>query len=214
MALLVLGAFQREPHAAREIGWLAVVALAVTVALVMTPRPRARAISLYGMFVTDGFGALHERAGADRLGASPSSWRCASTSAKGWRGSNIPVLVLLATTGMMMMITANDLISLYVGLELQNLALYVIASFQRDQTRSSEAGLKYFVLGALSSGMLLYGASMVYGFAGSTNFDTLAHTLDAGERVHRADHRHRLRRRRPRLQGLGRALPHVDPRRL
>ena len=70
---------------------------------------------------------------------------------------------------MLMMISANDLIALYVGLELQSLALYVVAAFNRDSARSSEAGLKYFVLGALSSGMLLYGASLVYGFTGSTD---------------------------------------------
>jgi len=96
-----------------------------------------------------------------------------------WRGAGgvrfeFPVLVLLATTGMLMMISANDLIALYVGLELQSLALYVVAAFQRDSPRSSEAGLKYFVLGALSSGMLLYGASLVYGFTGSTGFDDIA----------------------------------------
>jgi NADH-quinone oxidoreductase subunit N len=85
-----------------------------------------------------------------------------------------PVLVMLATTGMMVMISANDLITLYVGLELQNLALYVVASFDRDSPRSSEAGLKYFVLGGLSSGMLLYGLSLVYGFAGTTGFADLA----------------------------------------
>jgi NADH-quinone oxidoreductase subunit N len=90
-----------------------------------------------------------------------------------------PVLILLATTGMMVMVSANDLITLYVGLELQNLALYVVASFNRDSVRSSEAGLKYFVLGALSSGMLLYGASLVYGFAGTTAFDDLT-TLMTG----------------------------------
>ena len=85
-----------------------------------------------------------------------------------------PVLVLLATTGMMMMISANDLIALYVGLELQSLALYVVAAFDRRSAKSSEAGLKYFVLGALSSGMLLYGASLVYGFTGSTLFTDIA----------------------------------------
>ncbi len=85
-----------------------------------------------------------------------------------------PVLVLLATAGMMMMISANDLITLYMGLELQSLALYVVAAFRRDDVRSSEAGLKYFVLGALSSGMLLYGASLIYGFTGSTNFTEIA----------------------------------------
>jgi NADH-quinone oxidoreductase subunit N len=75
---------------------------------------------------------------------------------------------------MMMMISANDLISLYLGLELQSLSLYVVAAIRRDSLRSTEAGLKYFVLGALSSGMLLYGASMIYGFTGTTNFETLA----------------------------------------
>ena len=75
------------------------------------------------------------------------------------------------------MISANDLISLYLGLELQSLALYVVAAFQRDSLRSTEAGLKYFVLGALSSGMLLYGASMIYGFAGTTGFLGLAAAL-------------------------------------
>ena len=88
-----------------------------------------------------------------------------------------PVLMLFATLGMMAMISANDLISLYLGLELQSLALYVVAAFQRDSLRSTEAGLKYFVLGALSSGMLLYGASMIYGFAGTTGFVGLASAL-------------------------------------
>ena len=81
-----------------------------------------------------------------------------------------PVLVALATVGMMVMVSAGDLIALYMGLELQSLALYVIAAFRRDSVKSTEAGLKYFVLGALSSGLLLYGASLVYGFAGTTLF--------------------------------------------
>ncbi len=88
-----------------------------------------------------------------------------------------PVLILFATAGMMVMISAGDLITLYLGVELQSLSLYVIAAFHRDSVRSSEAGLKYFVLGALSSGMLLYGASLVYGFAGSTQFVHIAATL-------------------------------------
>ncbi len=85
-----------------------------------------------------------------------------------------PLLVTLATLGMLTMISANDLIVLYIGLELQSLALYVLASFARDNAKSSEAGLKYFVLGALSSGMLLYGASLVYGFTGTTSFPGIA----------------------------------------
>ena len=82
-----------------------------------------------------------------------------------------PVLVALAVVGMMIMVSAQDLMVLYMGLELQSLSLYVIASFRRDSVRSTEAGMKYFVLGALSSGLLLYGASMVYGTAGTTTFE-------------------------------------------
>ena len=85
-----------------------------------------------------------------------------------------PVLILLAAVGMGMRVSAGDLISLYVGVELQSLALYVMAAFRRDDAKASEAGLKYFVLGALSSGLLLYGASLIYGFAGSTHFDVIA----------------------------------------
>ncbi len=88
-----------------------------------------------------------------------------------------PILIILATTGMMLMISASDLIALYLGLELQSLSLYVIAAINRDSLRSTEAGLKYFVLGALSSGMLLYGASLVYGFTGQTGFAEIAQAL-------------------------------------
>jgi NADH-quinone oxidoreductase subunit N len=91
-----------------------------------------------------------------------------------------PILMTIAALGMGMMISANNLISLYVGLELQSLALYVTAAFRRDTIKSTEAGLKYFVLGALSSGMLLYGASMIYGFTGSTDFTVLAGSIGAG----------------------------------
>ena len=88
-----------------------------------------------------------------------------------------PVLVVFATLGMMLMVSANDLLALYVGLELQSLALYVLAAFQRDNAKSSEAGLKYFVLGALSSGIILYGISLIYGFAGTAHFAPLAKLL-------------------------------------
>jgi NADH-quinone oxidoreductase subunit N len=91
-----------------------------------------------------------------------------------------PILVVLATVGMLMMISATDLIALYLGLELHSLALYVIAAFHRDSVRSTEAGLKYFVLGALSSGMLLYGASLVYGYSGTIAFSGIAASVAAG----------------------------------
>ena len=88
-----------------------------------------------------------------------------------------PVLILLATVGMMMLISAQNLIGLYLGLELMSLALYVVAAFHRDNLRASEAGLKYFVLGALSSGMLLYGSSLLYGFAGTMSFTGIAEAI-------------------------------------
>ncbi len=89
-----------------------------------------------------------------------------------------PILILSSVLGMMVMISSNDLIVFYMGLELQSLALYVLATFNRDQLKSSEAGLKYFVLSALSSGLLLYGCSLIYGFAGSTNFNLIANQLN------------------------------------
>ncbi len=181
MLLLILGVFQGD-RAAREIAWLAVAALAITFALVAAPlhsHGPERSVSLYGMFVTDGFGAF-----AKMLVLAGSALSLIISmdynEREGMARPEYPVLVLLSTTGMMMMISANDLISLYVGLELQSLALYVVASFQRDSLRSTEAGLKYFVLGALASGMLLYGSSMVYGSAGTTSFDALAKAFADG----------------------------------
>jgi NADH-quinone oxidoreductase subunit N len=93
-----------------------------------------------------------------------------------------PVLIVLATLGMLVMISANDMISLYLGLELSSLSLYVVAAINRDNVRSTEAGLKYFILGALSSGMMLYGISLIYGFTGNTGFDAIAAALSGGER--------------------------------
>tara|TARA_B110001452_G_C15217534_1_gene422172 strand:- start:724 stop:1920 length:1197 start_codon:yes stop_codon:yes gene_type:complete len=91
------------------------------------------------------------------------------------------ILILCSILGMMVMISSNDLIVFYIGLELQSLALYVLASFNRDQLKSSEAGLKYFVLSALSSGLLLYGCSLIYGFTGSTNFNIIAEIINANQ---------------------------------
>jgi len=93
-----------------------------------------------------------------------------------------PVLILLSTLGMLIMVSANDMMTLYLGLELQSLALYVVAAVNRDSVKATEAGLKYFVLGALSSGMLLYGISLVYGYTGNTGFAEIAAALGQGER--------------------------------
>ncbi|PRX11612.1 UNVERIFIED_ORG: NADH dehydrogenase subunit N [Martelella mediterranea] len=92
-----------------------------------------------------------------------------------------PVLMLLSTTGMMLMVSANDMLAFYMGLELMSLPLYVIAAINRDSLRSTEAGLKYFVLGSLSSGMLLYGISLIYGFTGNIGFDAVANQISLGE---------------------------------
>jgi NADH-quinone oxidoreductase subunit N len=170
MALLMLGVFS-GPKSARMVSWLSVIALLVCGAI-LSSVVDGRTTTFGGQFVVDDFAhymkwlvligsalaivmsmRFNEQAGIDRF--------------------EFPVLIVFATLGMLMMVSANDLISLYVGLELQSLSLYVVASFRRDSRRSSEAGLKYFVLGALSSGMLLYGASLVYGFAGTTSFDGL-----------------------------------------
>ncbi|MEO3385699.1 NADH-quinone oxidoreductase subunit NuoN [Mesorhizobium sp. CAU 1741] len=101
---------------------------------------------------------------------------------EGFDKFEFPVLIVLATLGMLLMVSANDMISLYMGLELQSLSLYVIAAINRENLRSTEAGLKYFVLGALSSGMLLYGISLVYGYTGNTGFEAIAAALSGEER--------------------------------
>ena len=88
-----------------------------------------------------------------------------------------PILILASLLGMILMISSNDLIIFYLGLELQSLCLYILASFKRDNEKSTEAGLKYFVLSALASGLLLYGCSLIYGFTGSTNFDSISNNL-------------------------------------
>ncbi len=176
MALLMVGAFRGE-RASRLISWLAVLALGLAVFLVLGA-PTTRMVGFAGMFVVDAFAIFMKL--LVLLGSA-----LAIVMSLGYMREErlerfeFPVLILLATLGMLMMVSANDLISLYIGLELQSLALYVVAAFKRDSTRSTEAGLKYFVLGALSSGMLLYGASLVYGFTGSTNFDDVAKVLAA-----------------------------------
>jgi NADH-quinone oxidoreductase subunit N len=177
MALLLIGVFRGE-RSARLVSWLGVLALIVTLAVAASSNA-GRQISFYGMFITDPF-AVFMKALVLVGSAVTIVMGLRYFEEHGLARFEFPVLVLLATTGMMVMVSANDLITLYLGLELQSLALYVVASFDRDSVRSSEAGLKYFVLGALASGMLLYGASLVYGFSGTTGFVDIAKTLTAG----------------------------------
>jgi NADH-quinone oxidoreductase subunit N len=173
MALLMLGVIHDRPY--RIVTLLSLAVIAITgVLIIMMGSIRETAFG--GTFIVDDFArvlkilALFGSAVAIILSANyPASG--------GMARFEYPILILLATTGMMMMISANGLISLYMGLELQSLSLYVLASIDRDSAKSSEAGLKYFVLGALSSGMLLYGASLIYGFTGSTGFADIAAAL-------------------------------------
>jgi NADH-quinone oxidoreductase subunit N len=180
MALLVLGVLRGE-GSTRLVSWLSIGVL-ILVFVIAALGEGDRRVGFYGMFVTDAF-ALFMKALVLIGSAVTILMGLRYNEEQGIARFEFPVLVLLATAGMMVMISANDLITLYVGLELQNLALYVIASFNRDSARSSEAGLKYFVLSALSSGMLLYGASLVYGFAGTTSFDDLTKLMTGAATV-------------------------------
>ncbi len=131
-----------------------------------------------GLFISDSFGCFMKLL---VLGASAVSILLAAKYVERQRIMRFeyPILILFATLGMMLMISANNLMSLYMGIELQSLPIYVLCAIQRDTVRSTEAGLKYFVLGALSSGMLLYGASLLYGYSGTMDFDTMALSLGA-----------------------------------
>jgi len=179
MVLLMIGVFRPETdEAGRAVGWLAILVLVLAGAMVVL-QP-AEAMQMFeGAFVVDGFARLMKLL---VLGGSAIALLLAFDDLTDIRQMKFeyPVLILLSVTGMLVMISAGDLISLYLGLEMQSLAAYVLASYRRDQVRSSEAGLKYFVLGSLASGMLLYGASLVYGFTGSTSFATIASTASEG----------------------------------
>ena len=177
MALLLIGVFRGDGFT-RPIGYMTMVALLLAAILTMG-YGSGRVVTFNGLFVMDAFGVFMK---VLILVAAALSVLLALgfNEREKMARFEFPVLMLFATLGMLMMVSANDLISLYVGLETQSLALYVIAAFRRDNTKSSEAGLKYFVLGSLSSGMLLYGASMVYGFAGTTSFDKIAALFASG----------------------------------
>ena len=171
LALMMVAAYGGD-RAARLATWAAIASIAVAGLFIPGIADRG-ATGFDGLFVGDSFAAFAKvliYAGA----------AASLIAAAGWFGrdkdyrTEYPVLILLSTIGMGMMVSAGDLLTLYVGLELQSLSAYVLASFQRKDTRSAEAGLKYFVLGALASGILLYGVSLLYGFTGTTLFEGIS----------------------------------------
>lgn len=177
LMILLLGVARREDEDFGTINNFAIFTLLAVAAV--TCRVNSEHMQGFGgLFVTDTFAATMQvlvlLGGAVALLMAP-KYAARERLAR----FEYPVLAMFSILGMMVMITANDLITLYLGLELQSLPLYVLAAMQRDTAKSTEAGLKYFILGALSSGMLLYGASLLYGYAGTTNFSELAVALSA-----------------------------------
>jgi NADH-quinone oxidoreductase subunit N len=176
--LLMLAAAWAGDRAAPVLTWLGVLLLGLAGAFIPGVRD-AGGTAFYGLFVADSFAAFAKiviYAGAAVAMLMAMSWFGRD---KDYR-AEYPVLILFSAVGMGMMVSAADLLTLYVGLELQSLAAYILASFQRADSRSAEAGLKYFVLGALASGILLYGISLLYGFTGTTQFGGIAAALANG----------------------------------
>src|SRR6266849_2978510 len=180
MALLMFGVFGGE-RATSVVNWAA-IALLVLVAIIVALLPPGRLTGFGGSFVLDDF-ARFMKVLALAGSAFAIVMLVGHVESERQRRFEYPVLILLSTLGMMVLISATDLIALYLGLELMSLCLYVLAAIQRDSVRSTEAGLKYFVLGALSSGMLLYGASLIYGFTGTVSFAGIAAATKADTSV-------------------------------
>ncbi|EKF42678.1 NADH-quinone oxidoreductase subunit NuoN [Nitratireductor indicus] len=178
MALLMIGVFSGS-RANSTVTGLAVALMVAVIALMLIFPSDGRAFG--GAFVSDAFARFMKILTV--LGSVVTLIMSVGfAKAEKFDKFEYPVLIMLATLGMMLMVSANDMLSLYLGVELQSLALYVVAAFNRDSARSTEAGLKYFVLGALSSGMMLYGISLVYGYTGNTGFDVIAASLSGAER--------------------------------
>src|SRR5271167_1330074 len=167
MALLMVGAYRGERTTSLVTG-LSVCVL-VIVGVIELALPAGRLTTFNGSFVVDDFARfLKILALIASIATLVLSIEFLADPSR--HLFEYAILVLLSTLGMMVLISAGDLIMLYLGLELMSLALYVVAASNRDNAKSTEAGLKYFVLGALSSGMLLYGASLIYGFTGTVSF--------------------------------------------
>lgn len=171
MALLMLGAFRGERSA--PVVDLGAILILIAAAIVVLWLPAGKLTTFGAGFVVDDFARFLK---VLAFGGSAAAILMSQTyfAREKKRKFEYAILILLATAGMGMMISAGDLIALYLGLELMSLSLYVVASIDRDNVRSTEAGLKYFVLGGLSSGMLLYGCSLIYGYTGSVTFSAIA----------------------------------------
>ena len=176
MFLLILGVFKK--NSSNIIHYLSIVCLLITGILIIN-NPSGTQVTLFsGSFIIDNLSSFMKiltiLGGASILLMSKKFLKISKIFL-----IEYPILILSSILGMLVMISSNDLMVFYIGLELQSLALYVLASFNRDQLKSSESGLKYFVLSALSSGLLLYGCSLIYGFSGSTNFDMISNTVNS-----------------------------------
>src|ERR1051325_4905294 len=177
MALVIYGAFAGE-RVTNTVNWAA-FGLLIVAGLIILWLPSGKLVTFGGGFVLDDFARVLKILA---LIGSAVTIVLARDYFAAERGSKFEfgILILLSTAGMLMLISAADLIALYLGLELMSLALYVVAAIEPDNVRSTEAGLKYFVLGALSSGMLLYGASLIYGFTGTVSFAGIAQAAGKG----------------------------------
>ena len=178
MALLMLGVFRGN----KSTPMIAILSVALVVVVLGLSVLGTTGTAFGGLFIENGFTSFVKilTLTGSAVGILMAVDFCRR---EGMERFEYPLLMLTATLGMMLMVSANDFIALYMGIELQSLSLYVLAAFRRDSLRSTEAGLKYFVLGALSSGMLLYGCSLIYGFSGFTGFEAVANALNGGEGV-------------------------------
>ncbi|HLH86846.1 MAG TPA: NADH-quinone oxidoreductase subunit NuoN [Xanthobacteraceae bacterium] len=177
MVLLMIGV-TRGDRSTALVNWLAILLL-IAAGVLVGLQPAGKIVAFNGSFVLDDY-ARFLKILAIAGSAIAILMSVEFLAAVGKQRFEYPVLIVLSTTGMLVLVSAGDLIALYLGMELMSLALYVIAAIDRDDVRSTEAGLKYFVLGALSSGMLLYGCSLIYGFTGTVGFAGIAKATTSG----------------------------------
>lgn len=176
LLLLMIGVFQQDNKGTTAtLSSLSIIVLLVCVGLIISSS-RLTGYGFDKLFINDGFSIFLKVLILLATAVAIVYAKIDFMGQKAWR-FELPVVILLAALGMMVMVSASNFMTLYLGLELQSLALYVLAAFKRDTEKSSEAGLKYFVLGALASGLLLFGISLIYGYTGSVDFSVLTSTF-------------------------------------